>query len=343
MTENHRVNEQNDEVLSRRQGKERAETFRSENKPDPFPDIPHALLSADDVKKYVFATGAIAPFVPSKESRRLKTAAYEGRVGDIAYEFDNDGALVELPTTPLIVKANSIVFVESDIDFRLPNFIALRFNLQIRHVHRGLLLGTGPLVDPSYWGKLCIPLHNLTDEDYSIPKESGLIWLEFTKTSLKRTEGVASLGHHVRREQPGEHWHIKDFIDEAAKPMGREGRTVPIRSSIPTMTKEATKRAEAAERSASEARNWVRGLGGLGIAAIIVSLAGLSTAFYSNIQSAYNAIAPQVDTLQKEVSELRSLTSRIETLADENRSLRERVQRLEGGDSGGEQGISPGR
>ena len=53
----------------------------------------------------------------------------------------------------LTVGANSIVFVECDLDFRLPDFIALRFNLQIRHVHRGLLLGTGPLVDPGYRGK----------------------------------------------------------------------------------------------------------------------------------------------------------------------------------------------
>ena len=78
---------------------------------------------------------------PKATSR--STTAYEGRIGDIVYQFDENAALVKIPTNPLIVKANSIVFVESDIDFRLPDFIALRFNLQIRHVHRGLLLGTG--------------------------------------------------------------------------------------------------------------------------------------------------------------------------------------------------------
>ena len=45
---------------------------------------------------------------------------------------------------------NSITFVQIESKIRLPNYIALRFNLRIQHVHRGLLLGTGPLVDPGF-------------------------------------------------------------------------------------------------------------------------------------------------------------------------------------------------
>ena len=200
MTKNNQGNGQESRKLSRSQGKELAETFRSKVEPgkqqDPYPAIPAALLSADDINKYVFATGAVAPFDPNEESKRLKKAAYEGRIGKIAYEYKESGELVKLSNDPLVVRANSIVFVESDIDFRLPDFIALRFNLQIRHVHRGLLLGTGPLVDPGYWGKLCIPLHNLTDEDYRIPKEEGLIWIEFTKTSPRTGEGDSLTGRN---------------------------------------------------------------------------------------------------------------------------------------------------
>jgi deoxycytidine triphosphate deaminase len=329
MTKNDHVDRQETKILHRHDGKRYAENFRSNNKLDPFPAIPHALLSAEDVKKYVFATGAVAPFFSGPESRRLKRAAYEGRVGDTAYEFDNRGALVKLPTTPLVVKANSIVFVECDLDFRLPDFIAARFNLQVRHVHRGLLLGTGPLIDPGYWGKLCIPLHNLTNEDYHIPKDSGLIWLEFTKTSLKTTERSVSEGLGGRRVG-SEWWCIKDFIDEAAKPIGDQGKTVAIRSSIPAMAEEATNRAEKAEESARGAEKWVKGLGAVGLLAVLISLVGLSMAFYSNIQSAYNSIAPQVDTLQRDVLELRSLTARLDALTEENRALRERVRRLEG-------------
>ena len=257
--------------------------FRKQNRADPFPDIPHALLAADDIKKYVFETGAVTPFDPSKEGGRLKKASYEGRIGKIAYEFDEKPELVKIPTDPLTVKANSIVFVETDMDFRLPEFMAVRFNLQIRHVHRGLLLGTGPIVDPGYWGKLCIPLHNLTDEDYRIPQREGLIWIEFTKTSLKE---VTSSGNLPFRRPEG-YWCIKDLIEKAATPIGPEGgKTVAIRSSIPTMTQEASERVERAEKSAREAtkraemaeksveriRNVILGISMVGAVAVLVSL-----------------------------------------------------------------------
>lgn len=155
---------------------------------DPFEKkIPPALLSAEHIEQYALATGMIAPFDASDRCGALKKASYECRIGRSAFRYDERGHLQRLDVSAckgLMVKANSIVFIESDIDFRLPDFIAMRFNLRIRHVHRGLLLGTGPLVDPGYWGKLCVPLHNLTDEDHFISLDEGLIWLEFTKISL---------------------------------------------------------------------------------------------------------------------------------------------------------------
>ena len=63
----------------------------------------------------------------------------------------------------------------------LPYYMAVRVNLRIKHVHRGILLGTGPLIDPGYDQPILIPLHNLTDQDYFIGLDEGLIWVEFTK------------------------------------------------------------------------------------------------------------------------------------------------------------------
>ena len=120
----------------------------------------------------------------------------------------------------------------------MPDFIALRFNLQIQHVHRGLLLGTGPLVDPGFWGKLCIPLHNLTDQDYEIPKEEGLIWLEFTKTTLPtdKTDDARVPLEGISHDEKG-HWDIEKFLNKAASQY--RGHKVPIKSSLPTMFSEA--------------------------------------------------------------------------------------------------------
>lgn len=122
-----------------------------------------------------------------------------------------------------------------------------------------------------------------------------------------------------------------------------EGKTVAIRSSIPTMTQEATKRAEEAEKSAREATKQaaraekyldrVRNFSIIGAITVLISLFVLAGGFYSSIQNAYNSIAPKVDSIEKNMWELRNIKSRIDALTDENRVLRERLERLEGGDT----------
>ena len=78
---------------------------------------------------------------------------------------------------------NSISYLWIEERLRLPEYIAARFNLRISEVHKGILLGTGPLVDPGFGGRILIPLHNLTDNDYSLKGGQGIIWVEFTKVS----------------------------------------------------------------------------------------------------------------------------------------------------------------
>lgn len=219
---------------------------------DPFPKSPAALLSADDIIKYVEKTGMISPFDGrSGDKSPLKAASYESKIGSEAFIYEKgvnypqkiyDGSqdFLEIP-------ANSIVFVESDIYFRLPPFMAVRFNLQINHVHRGLLLGTGPLVDPGFWGKLCIPLHNLTNEAYHIAKNDGLIWIEFTKTSSNPTYG--------RPPSNTDFPNIKGMIEKAAKPIFENAAPIAIRSSIPDMVEVANKNSEDAAAAAKSAAN----------------------------------------------------------------------------------------
>lgn len=248
-------------VHTREEAQKRAKE-NHENGIDPFDEIPPSLLSSDHIEQYVKKTGLIWPFHlgGDKKKERLKRASYEGRIGDSAYKYNEDDELVSIPVKdkPLIVKANSIVFVECNLEFRLPKNIALRFNLQIRHVHRGLLLGTGPLVDPGYWGKLCIPLHNLTSEDYSIPYEEGLIWVEFTKTTSMPTTGREALTGDLsetleKNPEENGHWKITKFIDKAAQPFDTTKPLVGIRSSIPLMAIAAEQNSAKAAKEAKDA------------------------------------------------------------------------------------------
>ncbi len=297
-------------ILSKEKARQIAENFNGGD--DPYPEIPCALLSAEHIIKYAKKTGMIAPLFRGGDRARMKKASYEGRIGGkLAYKFDKDGKLVEMPVREcLTVEANSIVFVECDIQFDLPDFIAMRFNLHIRHVHRGLLLGTGPLVDPGYRGKLCIPLHNLTDKDYPIPVSKGLIWMEFTKTSEKSNEGrpPGNVGRSVR-----------DFISQAASQYG--GTPVPIRSSIPVSVELA--------RDAKNAVNRVQWIGiGAGIL-VTIGIVGLTFASYQNIQSAYDSVGPQAREAHTQSvlneHDIDAIKSKIGELEEEIEGLRKKL------------------
>ncbi|HEV8724992.1 MAG TPA: hypothetical protein VGW77_30620 [Candidatus Binatia bacterium] len=146
---------------------------------DPLPDVPPALLNAGDIYDYARIMGMIWPFESEEKQlkQKLKPASYEvDFLGDI-YFADQDGNQKKIEIrreTPFILPKNSIAFVFLATQFRLPDYIALRFNLKITHVHRGLLLGTGPLIDPGFSGRLLIPLHNLTSKDYTLIGGEGV-------------------------------------------------------------------------------------------------------------------------------------------------------------------------
>ncbi len=152
---------------------------------DPFPELLPSLLNKHDIIKYVSKTGIIFPFT----EKQLKSASYEVNVGNeyIRWNRDRNGNtdkdhkcnLKQHDKIPLI--RNSITYVDVDATFFVPFYIALRFNLTITHVHRGLLLGTGPLIDPGFCGKIMIPIHNLTNNNYYLKPGSPLIAVEFTK------------------------------------------------------------------------------------------------------------------------------------------------------------------
>ncbi|WP_156938206.1 hypothetical protein [Mesorhizobium sp. WSM3626] len=300
------------EIVSRQRAEGLANNYRGEK--DTFTDIPPSLLSASDIKRYVEKTGLISPFCIGGGNRsRLKKASYEGRIGDCAYVFPKDSnefVNILQVEKPLLVKANSIVFVECDLDFRLPRNIAVRFNLQIMHVHRGLLLGTGPLVDPGYWGKLCIPLHNLTNEDYEIPLDEGLIWVEFTKTTSDN-----DLGRIPLRETERQHWDIRKFILKASRQFNLDRLPIGIRSSIPdSATKaedsanKAARDAELASKQALEAKkssDFSRNVNSAGVLITILTIAGLWASFYFGTRSDINEVSSRVADLQKEISSIK--------------------------------------
>lgn len=201
------------------EAEERAKLYRFE---DPLPEIQPALLNKTDIANYVAKTGMIHPFDPDK----LKPASYEVKLGDEVLYWDENSDKQHLKNltskNSITIRQNSITYVGVEIKFNIPFYIALRFNLIITHVHRGLLLGTGPLVDPGFNGILMIPIHNLTTNDYSLRPGDDLIAMEFTKLSYDKVLGNKNgspekkhYDNNVKKRDLG----FDDYVDSAIKPL----------------------------------------------------------------------------------------------------------------------------
>lgn len=171
-------------VLARMTDDDAQRNYYRYYKEDPCPEIDSALLNSADIYKYVVKTGMIFPFYPQE----LSGATYEVAIGEKVVWWDEEKQErheenLSRSGSYFKLEPNSIAFVTLEPMFRIPDYIALRFNLKIVHVYKGLLLGTGPIVDPGFVGKLSIPLHNLTANTYTFRRGDLLIAMEFTKLS----------------------------------------------------------------------------------------------------------------------------------------------------------------
>ena len=233
----------------------RFEQYRSN---DPFPDILPALLNSADIYDYVAATGMIFPFDPKK----LKSASYEVKLLGKCIYWDEDGTYKSEDIKEgksFTLKPNSIAFVTLEPRLRLPDYIAVRFNLKITNVYRGLLLGTGLLVDPGFDGKLSLPLHNLTANNYNFMGGEPLIWMEFTKLSNNK-RWTPSSGQASSIVRTGEYKKFRNTPCDVEGYLHKADPHRSIRSSIPNVIQsaqlsaaESLKSAQNAARSAENA------------------------------------------------------------------------------------------
>jgi deoxycytidine triphosphate deaminase len=305
---------------------------------DPLPNVPQTLLSRADILHYVDRVGLIYPFFADKD--RLKWASYEIGFGSTFIYWDEHGEKVEKKIQKdgvFTLPANSISFVDLESDFFLPRYIGARFNLRIQHVHRGLLLGTGPLVDPGFNGNLLVPLHNLTSDPYVIRGDEGFIWVEFTKTSFEGSAAAAPL-----TQGDLDAWERRKNNMLPALYFDKANKNKPIRSSIPDAAAKATAHAASAEAAATRAQraNTIFvGLGALTIAGTVIALLSFFESINGNVISAVslaknvndiavtaatdakfatqtvNELKSQVDKLNPSAVEVQQLRSKLDTLS----------------------------
>ena len=142
------------------------------------------VLLSDRIQLYVQKVALLEPF----QEKNLGPASYDLTLGNDCWYSDHTAETGELkralqPGEHLVIQPNSIVFVSSAEILNLPFYLTARFNLKLRFLHEGLLVGTGPQVDPGFSGKLSCPLHNISSEKICLTCGETFAVIEFQKTT----------------------------------------------------------------------------------------------------------------------------------------------------------------
>jgi len=294
---------------------------------DPFPKVGEALLNSVDLLMYILTVGIVEPFYVDN----LKGVTYACTFSGEAHRFDSEtGGMKEInlnDNEELILEKNSITYLKIKEKFHVPEYMVLRFNLSVSNAYKGVLLGTGPIVDPGFEGSLFIPLHNLTGNKYIIKKGAPLIRVEFTKLSRhidwnnKKINLFPQL-KPITKKTP-HNAKFSKFIENALldpdeKKFYTSGDVVSVRSSIPDAIAESAKQA-------TESAHYVKVLERWGIAGIIAVLVSIAAIFWGGYQLISDTNS-RYDTMSQQISGYQSTNNQYQ---EKINSLQRRLTSLE--------------
>lgn len=210
------------------------------------------------IRRYALELGMIEPFCEDN----LKPASYALTLGPICQVEGEDRILTDKDRT-LTIPPNAMAFVSMRESLRLPHYLVGRFNVAINYIYRGLLLGTGPQVDPGFHGVLSCPLYNLSNSPIKISLNDHITTIDFeTTTGLPKV--VLDMGltdedqlyeqltvlrreHHIRLFDRDKRWaqpvlgyypgqsQIRSSVGEAVQEVGNLRRQLRIGAFVATI------------------------------------------------------------------------------------------------------------
>jgi deoxycytidine triphosphate deaminase len=304
---------------------EARQKFESYKSRDPFPGIVPALLNSADIYDYVATTGMIYPFDPQK----LKSASYSVPIrGKAVYWDENNQKVIEYIDNgyEFELRPNSIAFVTLEPMLRLPDYIAFRFNLKITNVYRGILLGTGPLVDPGFTGKLSIPLHNLTTNNYKFKDGEDLIWMEFTKISVNELWDTTNIDSNSLPTRTGRYieFPLGKALPDVEDYLGKADKHRSIKSSIPEAFRNSEKAAMEASNTVKFFQRAITIGGSITALVVFISLGALYFQVNSLVQDSVNyvnSVKKDLNNIPQDTSSSKKLEEKIRLLEAENKKL----------------------
>ncbi len=271
------------------------------------------LLLSNEIEKFRKNNLLIAE---GFEQSHLRPAAYTLRIG--APYVDSRGRMgrLDVDRCPYFtMEPNSVVYVSTFEKLDLPYYIAARFNLRVKWVYKGILLGTGPQVEPGYRGFLSCPLYNLTDRPIKINFAEEFATIDFERTTdfcKEATVEQIERATTVEESLDSVEWQGEKYVLFKQKEY-QALKLLPDHDVISSLFE-----------LSNEVRTW-RHIG-IGFAVSFVALTLTLLAFGSNV---YRQISDVVNQTSGMRSDFRDTQRDARQSADDIKTLRERVDTLE--------------
>lgn len=289
---------------------------------DPDPDW-QGMLSSDRILAYHYAVGRmIRPF----NLAHLKPASYELTLGPRCL-VEGQEVILGQENRVLRIEPNSIVYVSMREQLLLPHWLVGRFNLAIDLIYDGLLLGTGPQVDPGFQGALSCPLHNISSQPIELEACEPFAKIDFVKTSFGRgyslpdfesdaalREAAEASANHALAGYEGRPLKVWSASKNFRTPIFFARNVKQVKSSVRRLD-ERTGRAETLVRRFSVG-------GGIAAAVLVVTLFAAMVGAFLYTLSYTDGRVGEVDKLKKEIVTVVSKDSgRIQSLEVQRQAL----------------------
>lgn len=252
--------------------------------------VPPGLFAAEQIWFYLSKYNILWRW----DKKNIKAATYEMRLGKKAIRWEEE-ALIEFDIEKeghLTLKPNSLTFVTTYERFDLPYDIIARYNLKSQLVHKGLLLGTGPIVDPGFKSHIVIPLHNFSCRNVEIGYKENFISVEFTKMLDPEKVLISGLAENSRYN-PSRNKSVDDFFK----------KTYRVGSSVMNALKEGDQLKE-------DARNLMIKFSNIGT----IAIAGALVSIFSLIFSMSTDLADIIEKYNKSIEKVNLLEEKINNI-----------------------------
>ncbi|MFZ0914411.1 MAG: dCTP deaminase [Candidatus Korobacteraceae bacterium] len=143
-----------------------------------------AALSASEI--------SIEPFDPDK----LEPASYDSRVGVWAFSSSSKEKLNLSEKGVLIIEPGEFAVLETREKLTLNNQTAGQLGLRSEYAQRGLLMLSGPQIDPGFDGILTVRVVNLAPKPIALPFEAPFLTIQFFRLSRPVTKPYSGPRQH---------------------------------------------------------------------------------------------------------------------------------------------------